>query len=67
MYTTITKYTDKSSILNNIKLSDFKKFLKSKNYKKPYIPIDKYLIKFIFDKTSNMVKYNKDIISFEIK
>ena len=67
MYTIITEFTDNSCILNNIKLSEFKKFLKLNNYKRPYTPIIKYVIEFIFYKASYMDKYNKDIVSFEIR
>ena len=67
MYTIITSFTDNSSILNNIKLSEFKRFLKSNNYKRPYRPLIKYLIQFMFYKASYMDKYNKDIVNFEIR
>jgi len=67
MHIVITRFSDSSSILNNIKLSEFKKFLKSNNYKKPYIPLIKYLVQFIFYKASYMDKCNKDIVNFEIR
>ena len=67
MYTFNIKYLNDITFISTVKLSDLKHFLKIGKYKKPYTPLDKYVLKYVLHTAFNSQKSNKNVMRFKLE
>ena len=67
MYTVVIKYKDQHTFLKKITLANLKHFLKEKKYKKPYTPLETYLIQYALETAFKTTQEGIKVQYFEIE